>query len=247
MSVLVRLPVAENSRRRSGFSLIELLVVLLIVVLLTSLLMPGLRAVRETANKLSCAANLRQMGCALTVYATDHDDRLPYSFFGSAEIMLYSEMMALTTGSGLSTVNTFEGFGRLLPRAGRYLDCAGCMFCPSHRGEHSFERYEETLSNPLSTPERAFANYHYRGDVDPETGVRFRFSSDHSFLLAADGLRTKSDFNHGNGLNRLHGDLATTWLDDSDGSLLNSLPDVPSDAGLGGVTDLWEELIDTDE
>lgn len=237
-------PLSPGSRK--GFSLIELLVVLAIVVILTSLLMPGLRAVRETANKLSCASNLRQIGCATTVYSTDYNERLPFSFFGSPEVQLYSEMMALTTGGGPLSVNSLDGLGRLLPRGGHYLDCAGCMFCPSHRGEHTLDRYQGTLDNPWASTERAFSNYHYRGDVDASTGAKFRFSNDHSFLLAADGLRTKSDFNHGNGLNLLHGDLAVDWVSDSDGSILDSLPEAPMESA-SGVTDLWNSLVNSDK
>lgn len=232
---------------RRAFSLIELLVVLLIVIVLTSLLMPGLRAVRETANKLSCASNLRQIGCATTVYATDHDDRLPFSYFGSPDIRLYSEMMALTTGPTPAAMNKLDGLGQLLPRGGRYLDCAGCMFCPSHRGEHSLERYQETLDNPMLSSERAFSNYQYRGDVDPDSGARYRFSNDHDFLIAADGLRTKSDFNHGNGLNLLHGDLAVDWVSDVDGSILGSLPELPLDSQNSLFNELWNDLIDSDK
>ncbi len=230
-----------------AFSLIELLVVLMIVVVLTSLLMPGLRTVRETANKLNCALNLRQIGCATTVYSTDNAERLPVSYFGSPDVMQYSEMMAITTGATSSTANAFDGLGRLLPHAGHYLDCAGCLFCPSHRGEHTLERYAVTISNPWATEERAFANYHYRGDIDPETGNRYRFSSDHSFVLASDGLRTKSDFNHGTGLNVLHGDLAVTWFDDTDGSLLGSLPEIPSDAQTAVFDQIWKELVASDK
>lgn len=215
----------------------------MIVVILTSLLMPGLRAVRETANKLNCASNLRQVGCAVTVYSTDNGERLPASYFGSPEVAQYSEMMAITTGATAATPNAFEGLGRLLPRAGHYLDCAGCLFCPSHRGEHTYERYETTISNPWATEERAFANYHYRGDVDAETGARFRFSSDHLFVLATDGLRTQSDFNHGNGLNVLHGDLAITWYEDSDGSLRGSLPEIPTPTQTAIFDQIWKELV----
>lgn len=239
-------PTIHGDRSR-GFSLIELLVVLTIVVVLTSLLMPGLRAVRETANKLNCASNLRQIGCALTVYSTDNGERLPSSYFGSPDVRQYSEMMAITTGATSASPNMFEGVGRLLPGAGHYLDCAGCLFCPSHRGEHTFERYETTISNPWATEERAFANYHYRGDVDAETNVRFRFSSDHSFVLASDGLRTKADFNHGTGLNVLHGDLAITWFDDSDGSILGALPETPPDTASALFDQIWKELVETDK
>jgi prepilin-type N-terminal cleavage/methylation domain-containing protein len=238
-------PLRAGRSAARGFSLVELLVVLLIVVVLTSLLMPGLRTVRETANRLNCAANLRQIGCAITVYSTDNDERLPSSYFGSPEVRQYSEMMAITTGPTSNSPNMFEGIGRLLPRAGHYLDCSACLFCPSHRGEHTYERYESTILNPWSTDERAFANYHYRGDVDAVSGVRYRFSSDHSFIMATDGLRTQSDFNHGMGLNVLHGDLAVTWLADTDGSIFGSLPELPPQTQPAIFEQIWERIVES--
>jgi prepilin-type N-terminal cleavage/methylation domain-containing protein len=232
--------------RRAGFTLVELLVVLAIVLILTSLLMPGLRNARETANKLACASNMRQIGYAITAYATDHNDRLPYSYFGSLDVQLPAEMMAISTGG---PTNTFEGIGRLLPRCGGYLDSRGCLYCPSHSGEHTLERYENVLAMPptagLLDTTRAYSNYHYRGDVDPATGRRFRLSNDHDFLLLTDGLRTRSDFNHGYGLNLLHGDLAISWYADVDGKLIDALPETISEAVPQTVLfdQIWKELI----
>ncbi len=227
-------------RGRRAFTLVELLVVLFIVVILTSLLMPGLRSVRESANRLSCASNMRQIGYALTCYATDYADALPFSYFGSADIKMPQEMMAATTGG---TEGVFEGIGRLLPHCGCYLDSPSCLYCPSHHGEHTLERYEASLAKPFGN-ERAFTNYHYRGDADPESGKRYTLTNDHSFLMLSDGLRTKSDFNHENGLNLLHGDLAVSWLADVDGSILNQLPDSPnySNALFPLFDEIWEKL-----
>jgi len=211
-----------------GFSLIELLVVLGIVVVLTSILMPGLRAVRETANKLACASNMRQMGYAITTYSSDNRDHLPYSYFGSAAVNQAFEMMAISTGG---STNTYDGLGRLLPKCGHYLSSSACLYCPSHHGEHPPERYESTLSD-LSSNVRAYSNYNYRGDADPLSGKRYLMENDHAFVLLTDGLRTKSDFNHGNGLNLLHGDLAVSWYTDVQDSLLKSLPETMTDSSI---------------
>ena len=233
---------------RTGFTLVELLVVLAIVLILTSLLMPGLRSARETANKLACASNMRQIGYAITAYATDHNERLPYSFFGSLDVQLPAEMMAISTGG---PTNTFEGIGRLLPRCGGYLDSRGCLYCPSHSGEHTLERYENVLASTpgAGAPDttRAYSNYHYRGDVDPATGRRFRLSNEHDFLLLTDGLRTRSDFNHADGLNLLHGDLAISWYADIDDKLVDALPETVNDSVPQTVLfdQIWKELVDS--
>jgi prepilin-type processing-associated H-X9-DG protein len=60
------------ARRRIGFTLLELLVVVGMIAVLTSLVLPAGHRAKFAAKNTVCRNNLRQLGLALNVYISDH-------------------------------------------------------------------------------------------------------------------------------------------------------------------------------
>jgi prepilin-type N-terminal cleavage/methylation domain-containing protein len=64
-------------RRASGFTLVELLVVIAIIAILVAVLLPALAGARGAARLTSCMVNQRQMVKMITLYADDYKGVMP--------------------------------------------------------------------------------------------------------------------------------------------------------------------------
>jgi len=95
-------------RRRGGFTMVELLVVLLIGFLLLSIFIPFIRKTRETDHRVRCQSNLRELVTGLSNYANANGGAFPRVVQDSANAP--GQYFAYT---GPYAANPFAGDGQV--------------------------------------------------------------------------------------------------------------------------------------
>ena len=244
----------SNVGHRTGFSLLELLVVLSITSLLTGLLMPTLSSAREGARRVTCGAHQRELGHAITMFVGDHRGKLPLAKVLDDQNPDPTELSIARKAYDVATPLPEAAFGRrAVPRPlsddnwdglGRlkkwhYCDSPSCFYCPSHKGDNKLSNVVEEWEEGTRTSNDAlYTNYHYVGHKDWRKGTRRRLLEGSRLVLTTDSLRTRTDFNHGTGMNMLFGDGSVKWRDDV--RIRTNLPFVPLEGGNRDLDVIYE-------
>ncbi|OHB53042.1 MAG: hypothetical protein A2Y07_06485 [Planctomycetes bacterium GWF2_50_10] len=82
----------EKHRRghpKRGFTLVELLVVISIIALLLAILVPSLTKARQSAQKVVCGNNLRQIGLGYAMYLNENRNKVFKTFYDCFKPAIY--------------------------------------------------------------------------------------------------------------------------------------------------------------
>ena len=133
----------QKKSQYSGFTLIELLVVIAVIAILAALIFPTFARARESAHKISCMSNVRQIGYATQMYLADNDGYYP------RERDLNPIVWHINTVYDI-----------LLP----YIKNVNVFVCPSDFEAFSFQNYIDFYSRDYLhevTPEKAIKHISY--------------------------------------------------------------------------------------
>ena len=169
---------------RRAFTIVELLVVIAIIGILVALLLPAVQAARESARRVQCASNLRQIGIAVLTFHEIHEG-FPQGGWGSAWIGVPGRGVGeRQPGSWVYRISPFLEEGLLVSSQGAseadfdlsYLSHPIPVFhCPSRRSFHVLPtgtRFDHQ-NNPLPLGEEI--HFVARGDYAINSGASHVF------------------------------------------------------------------------
>jgi prepilin-type N-terminal cleavage/methylation domain-containing protein len=148
---------AEPRRRWSGFTLVELLIVVAIVALLMAILLPALSQARAQSKRSVCLSNLREIGMALHAYGMQFGGAIPR---GPAMPLPYlSEQGWDEWASNQIWIGGLEAPNTLGPLLTCDLRQPRVLFCPADDSADPVEELEKLEQHP---DQDVFCSYLYR-------------------------------------------------------------------------------------
>jgi prepilin-type N-terminal cleavage/methylation domain-containing protein len=159
-----------ESSRRHGWTLVELLVVIGILAILIALAIPAVQMARESARRLECSSNLKQLGLAVHNYAATYR-RIPSKAIREENIS-FSSHVAL-----LPFVEREALYQRLMSKEKipNGESKVSVYICPSTT-EERFTTYAASMASDMTSGDGAFSDRYIGGDFSKTPFPRFASS-----------------------------------------------------------------------
>ena len=110
-------------KRRAAFTLVELLIVIAIIAVVAAILFPVFASAKRSAKRTTALSNVEQIGKAVQLYLSDHDDTLPFRFPSLPSWPWFDPILILDLDSP-------KGFNAVL---GPYLNSTAVWYSPEDR------------------------------------------------------------------------------------------------------------------
>ena len=130
--------------RRRGFTLIELLVVIAIIAILAAMLFPVFARARESARKIQCLSNVKNLAMAVQMYLTDYDRLWPKEHRPEVVAGSHPNNPTATNGCALAAGTRMNPFLEPPVILDEYVKNRDVYTCPSARASGSWG-----ILNPL--------------------------------------------------------------------------------------------------
>jgi prepilin-type N-terminal cleavage/methylation domain-containing protein len=161
-----------------AFTLIELLVVIAIIAILAGMLLPALAKAKAKAQKIKCTSNLKNVGLAFRIFATDNGDLYP---------------MGVSTNAGGSQeyvgVALQAAIFRHLGAMSNELSTPKIVLCPSDSGRVEANSWSELAKTP-QVPFKNNKNISYFVGFDAdETRPQMLLSGDRNITNATPAVK----------------------------------------------------------
>ena len=115
-----------DTMNKSGFTLIELLVVIAIIAILAAMLLPALKAAKDSAKTILCTGNEKQLGIAWASYINDWNGGLPA--YGTG---VWDGVWSSSSGAKQWPAIMVDNLEPAVYYSGQYLFRNSILVCPS--------------------------------------------------------------------------------------------------------------------